>query len=475
MLLKLALLMAVLGTAMETQTAFPSTSGSRVSTTARERAWERVAARAAAAEAAAAARAEGAPPLALVAPPDDAAKQELSSLPLSIGIRTLDGLCERLLVRGSALPTRAERIFTTTDDNQPTAQIMLFMGERPLCDGNRLLGNITLVGLPEASYRSFVQLEVVLEVGIDGVLDCRVAEMEGRALGEDFAQAWWRGSVLGINLAELDVRDNAATYSHAKRGKNEIAVFSHALAKHLPVLLATRVVKLPSGRNVVIRQHQRREEERVGTGGVLWEAAIVLADYVGRRRDYFSWPGQRVLELGAGTGLVAIALAAEGAHVWATDGNPKVVQCAGKNVQDARDLPGRINLEVFDWNSVDDLRRIQAAGPWDVILGSDLVYPGNAGRRCVASNDDKPPADVTLLSLLGSLASYETKVVLALKDRTGEVERFIDLVANMHEAWSLTLAPRETIMPEFRALPALAMLHLQRLPSGAQGLQEMRQ
>jgi len=274
-------------------------------------------------------------------------------------------------------------------------------------------------------------------------------------------------AAFGMNLAEPTVGDSVANVPNAKRTQGEIGVFSYALAKHLPVLLATRVVKLPSGRNVVIRQHQRREEERVGTGGVLWEAAIVLADYISRRRDYFSWPGKRVLELGCGTGLVAIALAAEGAQVWATDGNPKVVQCAGQNVQGVGDLPGHINLEVFDWNSNDDLRRIQAAGPWDVILGSDLVYPGNAGRRCVASNDDRPPADVTLLSLLGSLAGYETQVVLALKDRTGEVGRFVDLVVNRHDTWRLMQAPRETIMPEFRTLPALAMLHLQRLPSGA--------
>jgi len=469
MLLKPTLvLMAALGTTTTTdlQAVAPSKAGSRNNTSARDRALERVAAKVAAAEAAVAARVEGAPLLALAAPPNDDSERKLSSLPLSIGVRTLDGLCERLLVRGSVLPARAERIFTTTDDNQASAQIMLYMGERPFCDSNRLLGSIILEGLPESSYRSFVQLEVVLEAGLDGFLDCRVAEMEGRALGEVFAQAQWRVSVLGVNLAEPNVVNSVAAVSNATRAQGEIAVFSHALAKHLPVLLATRVVKLPSGRNVVIRQHQRREEERVGTGGVLWEAAIVLADYVGRRRDFFSWHGKRVLELGAGTGLVAISLAAEGAQVWATDGNPKVVQCAGRNVQGAGDLPGRISLEVFDWNSDEDLHRIQAAGPWDVILGSDLVYPGNAGRRCVASNDDKPPADVTLLSLLGSLASYETEVILALKDRTGEVERFIDHVANKPETWRLTQAPSETIMPEFRALPTLAVLHLQRLPLG---------
>lgn len=397
--------------------------------------------------------------LAITAPSDEEVSlplRPLDELPLSIGVRTMDGLCECLLERGTVLPANSSRLFTTTADNQPTAYIELYLGERPFCIGNRFLGGLSLEGLPVPSYRSFVQLEVTLEVRVDGSFECYAVEVEGRALGETYANATLHGSLLAI-----DERPSAAKPSHVDR---EITPFSHALTKHLPVLLATRIVRLPSGRDIVIRQHQRRKEENVGTGGVLWEAAIVLADYVCRRSDDFLWPGKRVLELGAGTGLVAIALAIEGAEVCATDGNPKVVEGARRNVELAGVMTGTIVLEVFDWNSENDIHRVRTAGRWDIIVGSDLVYPGNSGRHCVESNSDRPPADETVLALLDTLAGPETEIILALKDRTGEVPRFIELVDDKKDRWKLSHAPRDLIMPEFRLVSALAVLHLRRLP-----------
>merc|ERR1712224_443165 len=126
---------------------------------------------------------------------------------------------------------------------------------------------------------------------------------------------------------------------------------------------------------------------------------------------------------------------------------------------------GRAFLDVFDWNSVEDLKRIQAAGPWDAIVGSDLVYPGNAGRKCVPSNEERHPADETLLSLFQSLATDQTMVILALKDRTGEVPRFIENVNR--SVWNLSQAPAESVMPEFRKVEAIAVLKLRLRPEKA--------
>jgi len=434
-------------------------------TTARERALARVAARAAASEQAIS---DGGPVLALCAPtgaPDEVVLpaavdvkevNHVSILPLAIGIRTLGDVCEFLLPRGSSLPSYATRLFTTTVDDQSSALIEMFLGERPFCSGNRFLGTIDLAPLPAHSYRSFMQIEVTLKLDTDGSLLCHAAEVEGRALGDSYAAGEWRGNWLEAERPPCSGRC-------MPNSGQEVVVFSHALAKHLPVLLATRTVRLLNGRDVVIRQHQRRKEEQVGTGGVLWESAIVLADYVGRNAEIFGWAGKRVLELGAGTGLVAIALAWEGADVCATDGNPKVVEGARRNIEAATGLaPGRVGVEIFDWNSADDLRRMQSAGPWDAIVGSDLVYPGNAGRQCVVSNRNLPPADQTVLSLISSLAGLDTEVVLALKDRTGEVARFIDLVGGLSGDWDLQKAAPDVVMPEFRAMSALAVLHLRR-------------
>ena len=307
---------------------------------------------------------------------------------------------------------------------------------------------LELAPLPIPSYRSFVQLEVAVQVDANGGIRCNAAEIESRALGEPYCYGEWHGNVWDSNPPPVP---NPYT---------EVALFSYAITKHLPVLLPTRAIRLPSGRDIVIRQHQRREEERIGTGGVLWEAAIVLADFVGRNTHKFDWKGKRVLELGAGTGLVAISLGIEGAEVCATDGNPRVLDGAKANIEAAKPFQGRVTVEQFDWNSAHDLAKIQEAGPWDAIVGSDLVYPGNAGRKCVDSNQQMPLADQTLMSLFSALATTETVILLALKDRTGELHRFRESISRSG-GWTLQYAPPDWIMPEFRSVPQVAVLQLQ--------------
>ena len=387
-------------------------------------------------------------------------------LMLSLHLRVRDGVCEQLLARGAALPARAVRLFTTTQDDQAAARLEFYVGERPFCEGNRFVGMMELAPLPVPSYRSFLQIEVDVQVDAKGSILGQAAEVESRALGEPYCWAEWRGELmLGSAPPAANPYSEVGPLSRVPEPL-EVTLFSAALTKHLPVLLPTRTVRL-QGRDVVIRQHQRREEERIGTGGVLWEAAIVLADYVASG----DWQGQRVLELGAGTGLVAIALAMRGAEVCATDGNPRVLEGARSNVEDAmrRHGHGPVALELFDWNSPQDLAKIVALGPWDVVLGSDLVYPGNAGKKCVDSNALAPPADETLISLLDALCGKNTQVILALKDRTGELERFSHTIARRQ--WSMQRAPPERIMPEFRSVPQVAVLHLEkgakRLRAGA--------
>mmetsp|Transcript_41383 Transcript_41383/g.95906 ORF Transcript_41383/g.95906 Transcript_41383/m.95906 type:complete len:417 (-) Transcript_41383:47-1297(-) len=387
--------------------------------------------------------------LALLPPPESAADEKPMAqwleLPLSVGLRTLDGVFCPLLPRGAPLPAKAVKLFTTTEDDQATARLEVLAGERALCHGNMRLGAIMLTALPVPSHRSFVQLEVVLEVDTDGHVELTATEVESRALGEDFAHAKWHGHILEAAAALGDVHGS------------EVVPFSYSLARHLPVLLASRTIRVGS-RDIVIRQRQRSSEEHVGTGGVLWEAAIVLADYVGR--GHAVWRGRRVLELGTGTGLVAIALALEGAQVLATDGNPQVIEGTKHNVVAAGvfPAPGGVDVDIFDWNSAEDLRRMQEAGPWDAVIGSDLVYPGNSSRKCVSTNDYLQLADVALLKALDALVGPFTKVVIALKDRTGEVGRFTQ--AAMVEGWFVNAVPSQELAPHVSTMLKLSVLNL---------------
>jgi len=119
-------------------------------------------------------------------------------------------------------------------------------------------------------------------------------------------------------------------------------------------------------------QISERDLRQCGVGGVLWPMGIVLADYVSRAPEY---PRLRVLELGAGSGLSALALSRRGHHVVATDGDICVLHNLQRNVE--HDAPSgssasRIRVERLRWGVPEDYAAIQLLGPFDLITGADV-------------------------------------------------------------------------------------------------------
>lgn len=104
------------------------------------------------------------------------------------------------------------------------------------------------------------------------------------------------------------------------------------------------------------------QERRLPYGIVLWPAAIALAHEVAGR----SLAGQRVLELGAGTGLPGIVAASLGAHVVQTDRQELVLHLCRQNA--ARNRVTTIEHRLADWTAWTDDSR------YDLILGSDILY-----------------------------------------------------------------------------------------------------
>lgn len=112
-------------------------------------------------------------------------------------------------------------------------------------------------------------------------------------------------------------------------------------------------------------QHFLREQrDRLPYGVVLWPAAIALAHDVLSRADAVR--GQRVLELGAGTGLPGIVAASLGARVVQTDRHALAMLVCTQNAE--RNGVDTVEQRVADWTAWDD------AGPYDWILGSDILY-----------------------------------------------------------------------------------------------------
>jgi molecular chaperone DnaK len=93
----------------------------------------------------------------------------LDVIPLSLGIETLGGVCTKLIEANSTIPTTKSQSFSTASDNQPSVEIHVLQGERPIASGNRSIGRFNLEGIPPAR-RGVPQISVVFDVDANGIL-----------------------------------------------------------------------------------------------------------------------------------------------------------------------------------------------------------------------------------------------------------------------------------------------------------------
>lgn len=93
----------------------------------------------------------------------------LDVTPLSLGIETMGGVMTRLIEANTTIPTRKSEIFSTAADNQPSVEIHVLQGERPMAAGNRTIGKFHLDGLPPAP-RGIPKIEVTFDIDANGIL-----------------------------------------------------------------------------------------------------------------------------------------------------------------------------------------------------------------------------------------------------------------------------------------------------------------
>jgi molecular chaperone DnaK len=93
----------------------------------------------------------------------------LDVTPLSLGIETMGGVMTRLIEANTTIPTRKSETFSTAADNQPSVEIHVLQGERPMAKDNRSLGRFHLDGIMPAP-RGIPQVEVTLDIDANGVL-----------------------------------------------------------------------------------------------------------------------------------------------------------------------------------------------------------------------------------------------------------------------------------------------------------------
>ena len=136
----------------------------------------------------------------------------LDVTPLSLGIETLGGIMTKLIDKNTTIPTKANQVFSTADDNQTAVTVHVLQGEREQASGNKSLGRFDLADIPPAP-RGVPQVEVTFDIDANGILN---VSAQDKATGKE--QSIIIKASSGLSDEEIDqmVKDAEA---HAEEDK----------------------------------------------------------------------------------------------------------------------------------------------------------------------------------------------------------------------------------------------------------------
>ncbi|BET66959.1 molecular chaperone DnaK [Opitutales bacterium ASA1] len=100
----------------------------------------------------------------------------LDVTPLTLGIETAGGVSTAMISRNTTIPTKKSQVFSTYGDNQPSVEIKVLQGERPMARDNKVLGNFHLDGIPPAP-RGTPQIEVTFDIDANGILNVSAKDL----------------------------------------------------------------------------------------------------------------------------------------------------------------------------------------------------------------------------------------------------------------------------------------------------------
>src|SRR6185437_3044808 len=183
----------------------------------------------------------------------------LDVTPLSLGIETLGGVSTKLIQKNTTIPTKAQQVFSTADDNQSAVTIHVLQGERDMASGNKSLGQFNLEGIPPAP-RGMPQIEVTFDIDANGILHVSAKD---KATGKENKITIKASS--GLSEAEIQSMVKDAE-SHADEDKKQLEIVTarnqaDALVHSIRKSLAEYGDKLEGGEKEKIEAAVKELEE----------------------------------------------------------------------------------------------------------------------------------------------------------------------------------------------------------------------
>ena len=162
----------------------------------------------------------------------------LDVTPLSLGIETMGGVMTKLIDKNTTIPTKAQQVFSTADDNQTAVTVHVLQGEREQAAANKSLGRFDLSDIPPAP-RGMPQIEVSFDIDANGILHVSAKD---KATGKEQSIVIKASSGLSDDEIDRMVKDAEAHADEDKRfhelvqARNQADAMIHATRKSMEEL-----------------------------------------------------------------------------------------------------------------------------------------------------------------------------------------------------------------------------------------------
>ena len=177
----------------------------------------------------------------------------LDVTPLSLGIETLGGVSTVLISKNTTIPTSKTQVFSTAADSQPSVEINVLQGERPMATDNKTLGRFILSGIPSAP-RGIPQIEVSFDIDANGILNVQAAD---KATGK--SQSIKIEGSTGLSETEIEkMKKESEIHASEDRKKKEI-IEARNLADNL--IYTTEKTLKEAGDKVAVETKKEVEEK----------------------------------------------------------------------------------------------------------------------------------------------------------------------------------------------------------------------